>query len=324
MLWVIGYIALVLAASSAVSAVFWDWLGAGESGSTTIRNLGLIIAAVIALPLAIWRSLVAERQAETAQQGLLNERYQKGAEMLGSDVLSVRLGGIYALRWLAEEHSKQYHVQVLRLFCAFLRNPVGATVQRIGSPGSSQDVEAILEMIRSRDKARIGLESHEGYTLDLHGARLHGARLDSANLSQAKLWDADLSSPEDDPINRTRLDDANLARANLIRTQLKGADLTGARLQKALLLRANLSGTRLVVADLSGAQLHGANLTGAILGDGGTWNDKDGQAISIRLTQRQLDQACGDPEDPPALNGVVDSETGELLVWQGNPLGEQV
>ena len=83
---------------------FWRWLRDGESSSTTIRNLGLVIAATIALPLAIWRSMVAARQAdaarkqsETAQRGLLNERYQKGAEMLGSNVLVVRLDGIYAL-----------------------------------------------------------------------------------------------------------------------------------------------------------------------------------------------------------------------------------
>ena len=106
---------------------YWDWLqitpDGKESGSTTVRNIGLVIAALVALPLAIWRSLVAQRHADTAQQNLLNERYQQGAEMLGSEVLSVRLGGIYALRRLSEEHPKQYHVQIMQLFCAFVRNP---------------------------------------------------------------------------------------------------------------------------------------------------------------------------------------------------------
>ena len=106
--------------------MFWCWLSAGESGSTAIRNLGLVVAAIIALPLAIWRSIVAERQAataqrqsETAQRGLLNERYQKGSEMLGSHVLSVRLGGIYALTRLAREHPGDYHTQIMSLLCAF-------------------------------------------------------------------------------------------------------------------------------------------------------------------------------------------------------------
>ena len=61
-----------------LSTDIWDWLRDGpdgvESGSTTVRNLGLVVAGLIALPLAIWRSLVAQRQADTAQQSLLNER----------------------------------------------------------------------------------------------------------------------------------------------------------------------------------------------------------------------------------------------------------
>ena len=114
---------------------FWGWLGIAwgwlretpngyESASTTIRNLGLLVAAPFALWFAYWRARVADRQAnaaqeqvktsqqqvetsqrqaETAEKGLLNERYQRGAEMLGSEVLSVRLGGIYALARLAQE-----------------------------------------------------------------------------------------------------------------------------------------------------------------------------------------------------------------------------
>ena len=48
--------------------------------------------------------------------------------MLGSEVLSVRLGGIYALQRLAEEWPDQYHIQIMRLFCAFVRLPTSITV----------------------------------------------------------------------------------------------------------------------------------------------------------------------------------------------------
>lgn len=114
-----------------ISTEFWDWLRGGpdgvESGSTTVRNLGLVLAGLIALPLAIWRSWVAKRQADTAQDSFLNERYQKGAEMLGSNVPAVRLGGIYALHRLAEESPEKYHFQVMSLFCAFVRRPTDGT-----------------------------------------------------------------------------------------------------------------------------------------------------------------------------------------------------
>ena len=131
--WIFG-VATILSIGAVLSWLFWGQLhGEDESGSTTIRNIALILAAPIALVLAIWRSIVAERQAETNQRGLLNERYQKGAEMLGSGVLSVRLGGIYALRRLAEEHP-EYHIQIMGLFCAFVRHPTedsGRKVEKV-------------------------------------------------------------------------------------------------------------------------------------------------------------------------------------------------
>ena len=123
-----------------ISFASWEWLqdtsnrlssdDTTESNSTTLRNVGLLIGGGLALVFALWRSLVAGHQAETSrrqtevtQQGFLNERYQKGAEMLGDELLSVRLGGIYALRSLAEEYPNQYHVPIMRLLCAFVRHP---------------------------------------------------------------------------------------------------------------------------------------------------------------------------------------------------------
>ena len=43
--------------------------------------------------------------------------------MLGSEVLSVRLGGIYALARLAREHPEEYHVQIMRLLLCFCPKP---------------------------------------------------------------------------------------------------------------------------------------------------------------------------------------------------------
>ena len=87
----------MLAAGVVFSVVLWDWLRpesqSFESNGTTIRNIALVIGGAIALVFAVWRSGIAQRQSDIAQQGLLNERYQKGAEMLGSEVLSVRLAG---------------------------------------------------------------------------------------------------------------------------------------------------------------------------------------------------------------------------------------
>ena len=87
-----------------VSWWFWDCLSWGEpSISATIRNLVLIWGAPLATGLAVWRSMVAQRQSEAAQKqakiaqgGLLSARYQRAVEMLENDLSSIRIGGIHA------------------------------------------------------------------------------------------------------------------------------------------------------------------------------------------------------------------------------------
>ena len=115
-------------AAVALWVAFPIWLTCGESGSTTLRNMGLLVGAAIGLPLAIWRSTIAARQADATQRqseiaarNLLNERFQRGAEMLGNpDIGSVRIGGIHALARLAGEYPDTFHLPVMQLFAAFV------------------------------------------------------------------------------------------------------------------------------------------------------------------------------------------------------------
>ena len=110
---------------------FWDWgSGEDESGSTTIRNIGLVIAGIEALIIVMLRSIVYGRRAESAQQqsetgrrALLNDRHERAVELLANRVLAVRLGGIEALRRLAEEDPQHYHLPVVNQFCAFVHHP---------------------------------------------------------------------------------------------------------------------------------------------------------------------------------------------------------
>ena len=289
---------------------FWGWLGVSwewlretpsgyESASTTIRNLGLFAAAPFALWFAYWRARVADRQAkaaqeqvatsqrqaETAQRGLLNERYQKGAEMLGSEVLSVRLGGIYALARLAREHPEEYHVQIMRLFCAYVRRPSPENSEvtdedEVWLPSMLRsDVQEIIKNIGQRTNKQIEVEVQQ---VDYDRLDLHGAELINSYLS-----------------------DANLFYANLV----------GAVLKKAFLKNANLTGALLVNANLTGANLSDSNLTGAEF-------SVNGELPAIGLTQKQLDSACADPDSPPELEGTLDAETGEQLIWRGKPLND--
>ena len=207
--WISGVVAILLIGIF-LSWHFWEQLhGTDQSISTTIRNIALVIAAPIALVLAIWRSGVAERQADTAQVGLLNERFQKAAEMLGSDFLPVRLAGIYALGRVAQDHPKDYHVQVMQLLCAFVRHPQpqsedtalnkkhGAGDDEIsGDPPSRQyrvDIRAAMQAIGTRNHVRIKIENQAKYELDFSGSDLRAQNLRHLNLSGARLENADLS-----------------------------------------------------------------------------------------------------------------------------------
>ena len=333
---------------------FWDWLqveGVGEvvgkeSGSTTVRNIGLVVAGVVALPLALWRSWVAQRQADTAQQTLLNERYQRGAEMLGSNVLAVRLGGIYALQRLAKEHPENYHIEIMKLFCAFVRNP---TVESIGEAGQvsqengempethesrgyacpRQDVEAIMEAIATRTAVGIDIEEDIEFRYDFRradlsdvnllnfrGVKLGRARLADANLSGIWLPPyTNLSSIRDGyevNLSKARLNRVNFRLSNLWKSDLSCSILIGADLQNTDLRFTNLSNATLANANLAYAELRGANLSG-------TKFSLDDYPPARGLTQDRIDKARADPDDPPQLDGVLDAYTRVQLVWRGNP-----
>ena len=343
-LWWIIAIAAVLAVGILLSWSFWEELRGGqstnqESLSATIRNVGLVAGGVIAVLLAVWRSTVAERQTATAQQSLLNERYQKGAEMLGSGVLSVRLGGIYALQRLAEEHPEQYHVQIMRLLCAFVRHPTkddGGAAKPDEKDRLREDVQAVMTAIGTRSETGLVLEKKAGFMLDLHGADLAGVSLFEANLSGAYLVNADLSSKSGNLRSRAFLTHVNLSEAKLMGAKLMHAYLFGADLTSANLSDAKLVGAELSLVNLSEASLFGANISDVDLSD------------AIGLTQGQINQACADaghsprylthPEDPETgeihfiIGGdqptpfefinVVDADTGEPLVWRGKPCRE--
>ena len=291
---------LVVAAASAIidwpgdwRSRFWVWSGSTENGaeetnSTTLRNVGFIVAGLMALLFAYWRSAVADRQAkaaekqaettqiqaDTAQRSLLNERYQKGAEMLGSNVLTVRLGGIYAHDQLAKEDPEQYHVQIMKLFCGFLRPSISIAPDDLSDnpglmvgtdylrPEMREDHLAVRQVIASRSDEDVALERKLGYRLDLSWVNLRNMIYFNGNLQNI-----------------------NFASASLSRSALQGS---------------SFDSTVFFDLDLSG-----------------TLFSFEGKDPSKGLTQGQLDMARAFEGDPPILTNVLDAETGKQLVWNG-------
>lgn len=263
----------------------WEWLQksdpSGESNSTTLRNAALIVAGFLALAFAAWRGKIADSVSKTGQRGLQNERYQKGAEMLGSSVLATRLGGIYALQRLVQEDPGRYHIQIMLLLCSFVRHPSDDdTTLRYHRSNTREDVQSAMHAIGTcrKSDAALRLEQEEGYRLDLTNADLRGANLSNINLAYADLAHADLQ--------RANLAHTNLTSADLLQARVEGATLTGARLDNT-----NVSNARL-----------------------GPYVSSTSIRVLSGLTQEQVDSACADPDLPPHLE-ATNSWTGEALNW---------
>ena len=310
--WVPAIPTIAVVIAIALSVASWDWLRGYvngvppmdlESPSTTVRNLALGVAGFLALVVALWRGYVANRQAETAEQQLLNDRYQKATEMLGNEIMTVRLGGIHQLQRLAIERAEQFHVPVLQSLCAFICEPplpVGDPLVDGRGPFSHipADIRAALEAIQDRDlPGRRAIEIKARYRPDLRGVRLPGADLILMNLSGVELNNADLSG-------------AALNGCSLVESSMWNVDLSNSELEDAILCDSDLFLADLDGADFTEADLAGANVTGASF-------SAEGQNPARGLTQLQIGTAMAERGSEPDLAGVLDAETGDPLVWNG-------
>ena len=333
-----GVTAAIVATGVWFGQRYWEEL-TKTSNVESIQVVGFAIAATIAIWMAVWRGVLATRQANTSHYALLNERYQDAAEMLGSKLVSVRLGGVYALEQLAREHPQRHHLAVMRMFSAFMRHPPPYIEQPVqGQPASStqrDDIRAILTAVLWRSKLCRLLENREHrqrrYRLDLSGAVLTSANLaqGSKNLDRVILDGAVLNYANcvGVTLNSASLHNAQLCWMFAVQAELAGADLLAANLEHAMLRAANLRGAVLRYADLRSVDLSYADLSKAEL-EGATFDSHTklyktvlsganfGDAVDS-LIQAQLDLATADRRSPPLIpQSARDAETGLPLVWR--------
>jgi uncharacterized protein YjbI with pentapeptide repeats len=229
---------------------------------------------------ATQNAIAATKNAEVAEQGLITERFTKAIEQLGSDNISIRLGGIYALERIAKD-SERDHWTIMEVLSAFVREnaPLKEDLEAKKAEGEQQpqklhnDIQAALTVIGRRntekdpENQRLDLSKVNIAGAELMKAQLQGAFLYEANLQKANLIDANLQGVN---LNGTNLQGVNLKGANLQgaflnQANLQRAELWGAELQKAKLQRAKLERAVLNGAELQGATLDGANLEYAYL-----------------------------------------------------------
>lgn len=246
---------------------YWPWLKAGaaiesgESNSTTLRNVGLLVGGAIAIYLGFWRARVADRQskasasqaeaatneAETSRRASSNDRYQRAVQALGSDILPIRVGAIHALSLLAREDPDAYYRQFREVLCAFVRRPPFERGSGSGLMGTREDVDAAVRALGSRTAEQFDIEEQEKMRLPLWNVELSSHDFQGLDLSGSVFLDAKFRG--------AFLISASLASTYCVNTDFSNAKMWGANLSGAALYGANFSNADLTGADLSGAKL---------------------------------------------------------------------
>jgi Pentapeptide repeats (8 copies) len=279
----------------------WEFWARDSQG---LYHLALIAAGVIGIPLLAIRTFAAHRQARTAEQGHITDRFTKAVEQLGSEKMTVRLGAVYALERISRDSRRDYWPIMETLTTYVRENAPWPPRQALANPlvalqGSSAgeaagestpaeqpekgaepariqvrpatDIQAILTVLRRRDKQTHKRDKAAGRSVDLVGTDLRGARLWRAHLEHADLTGAHLEG------------------ADLTGAHLEHADLTGAHLEGARLWRAHLED-----ADLTGAHLEGANFYGVQIEHAFLGRPILRKLEAVGLTREQLKKASGD------------------------------
>ncbi|WP_197523449.1 pentapeptide repeat-containing protein [Actinokineospora pegani] len=228
----IGRVAVAIAAATLALTVWLWWAGtAGLSGDKLVTarldalrtglSFGLGGGGLFALYLA-WRrqhsTEVGLRQKERDQEDVarayelqredslakrITELYTKAVEQLGSDKAPVRLGGLYALERLAQDHAEQRQT-IVNVLCAYLRMPFTL-------PSAAEGTEH-RESVQERE-VRITAQRILSHHL------VPGHNLDKPN---ATFWsDIDLD------LTRAILIDFSLSRCRVREAQFSGATFTG-------------------------------------------------------------------------------------------------
>jgi hypothetical protein len=262
-----------------------------------------------------------QAQLQLAREGQIIDRFTKAIDQIGATDegkkrLEIRIGGIYALARIAQD-SVQYYDQIMEILTAYIREnarlnarlpPTEASLLpsaerdereahewdlwvelwRSGNaqrPAPPTDIQAILDVLRSRDEARVPSSYRISFNLtrtDLRGANIVGIDLAEADLNGANLQDAWLPSANLEGVD---LIGANLQRAWLSRVRLTGADLGDAQLEGAVFGETELYKPPVQLARLVGLEetkLDTINFQAADLSE------------TKRLRQEQLELAVGD------------------------------
>lgn len=270
--------------------------GNGGDSFAGLRNLTFLLAAAVGAPFVVWRSVVAQRQAdaarrqtEVAESANITSRITQAVAQLGAEKtvkrpvfdpgtgalltdarglpiieeitvpnLEVRLGGIYALERIAQD-SERDHIPIMETLCAYVR-------QNAPAPNQQPNPEANLNADGNTTEPDTG----SGGEVDeaSHNQVIGSLRVDIQTvLTVLGRRSADRIEYEKTREPRYRLDlrrsnlrNSDLTNANFASAIFEYADISNSILEKTNLREANLNNARLVESKSLGANFEFASM----------------------------------------------------------------
>src|SRR4028118_2289012 len=113
---------------------------------------------------ATQNAIAATKNAELAEQGQITERFTKAIDQLGSDNISIRLGGIYALERIAKD-SERDHWTIMEVLSAFVREnaPLKEDLEDKKAEGEQQP-----QKLRTESEGERGTPNSSGISSKVH------------------------------------------------------------------------------------------------------------------------------------------------------------
>lgn len=256
------------------------------------NNVRSTLLQAVAGLLVVGGAIATWRQVQVSHEGHLTGRFTQAIDQLGSDTLDTRIGGLYALERIAH-NSKDDRTAIAEVIAAFLRGHAPWLAGDVRNPNQhpthtvdqeipwlrdrAADVHAAITILGRHPAVKLShrlslsrLDLRKAYLSDSHFLRatIRGSNLAACWARRARWEDCELvrtdlryANLEYARLNGSQLRMAFLDGANLKDTHLIGVDLTAASMRGADLQRANLTGAKLHKVDLRGANLYRANLT---------------------------------------------------------------
>ena len=132
----------------------------------------------------------ARQYGEAAREGVQDARYRRGVEALGHDEMSIRLAGVYELEALFHENYDKFGLRVIRLLCAFARNPPRLARMEMYPP-LREDVQEVVAFLGSKVHETLqAIDQDQKCEIDLRGAVLPYADMRETDMSDVDFGEA--------------------------------------------------------------------------------------------------------------------------------------